>query len=146
MADMTEAVEPGRNPGSHGLPSRLTPAIRFILAGAANTLLSIAVYQAVLFMASHVVSYLVAYAAGIVFAYVAYARHVFNAELSTGRFLAFALFYCASGGIGVGLNAMLIEQWALHPRLAVFVTVLIMLPVNYFGSKWCLGRTRGGAA
>jgi putative flippase GtrA len=131
---MTEVIEHGGKPGS----ALAAQALRFLVAGAINTALSIAVYQAALFVTGHVVAYGIAYAAGVVFAYVAYARHVFDAPLSTGRFVVFALFYAVSGVIGTLVNAGLIEHLALHPRLAIFVTAMIMLLLNYVGSKWCL--------
>jgi putative flippase GtrA len=110
----------------------------FLAAGAANAALSLAVYQAVLLVAGHVTAYWIAYAAGLVFAFYAYARHVFGAPLSGGRFAAFALFYGVSGLAGAALNALLIDGLAWHPRLAIFATVAALIPVNYHGSKWCL--------
>lgn len=139
---VNEVVEQHRKPAGV-FAVRLAPAMRFLAAGVANTLLSIAVYQAALFVTGHVVAYGIAYTAGILFAYFAYARHVFDAALSTRRFVFFALFYIASGCVGTVVNAGLIEHLALHPRVAIFVTVVIMLPLNYFGSKWCLRGTAG---
>jgi len=139
---MIEVIERRNKPA--GMPAGgLAPVMRFLAAGAVNTLLSIAVYQAALFVTGHVIAYVIAYAAGILFAYFAYARHVFNAPLSTRRFVVFALFYIASGCAGTLVNASLIEHLALHARIAIFVTVIIMLPLNYFGSLWCLRETRG---
>jgi putative flippase GtrA len=130
------------------LNAGVAPALRFLVAGAVNTVLSVAVYQAALFVTSPALAYGVAYVVGILFAYVAYARHVFDAPLSTKRFMLFALFYVASGCVGALVNSGLIEFFGLHARLAIFVTIAIMLPVNYFGSKWCMGRSheKTGAA
>lgn len=139
---MTDMIEQSRKPGGM-YAARLAPAMRFLAAGSANTLLSIAVYQGLLFVSGHVAAYGIAYAAGILFAYFAYARHVFDAPLSTRRFVIFSLFYIASGCVGMLVNASLIEHLALHARLAIFATVILMLPLNYFGSKWCLRGTAG---
>ena len=118
----------------------------FLAAGAANAALSLAVYQAMLLVAGHIAAYWVAYAAGVVFAFYAYARHVFAAPLSGRRFAAFALFYAASGLAGAALNAALIEGLGWHARLAIFATVAALIPLNYHGSKWCLrGLSRGHA-
>jgi putative flippase GtrA len=118
--------------------ARLAPVVRFLVAGAVNTLFSIVIYQAALFVTGHVAAYIMAYIAGIVFAYIIYARHVFNAELSSKRFVAFALFYATSGSAGTVVNAALIDYLTMHPRIAIFATVMIMLPLNYFGSQWSL--------
>lgn len=108
---------------------------RFLAAGAANTLLTLALYQAALFLVGHTAAYVLAYGAGILFAYWAYAAHVFGAPRSAGRLAAFAAFYLASLAAGTLLNDALIERLGIHARLAVFLTVAVMLPVNYLGSK-----------
>jgi putative flippase GtrA len=135
---MTEPL-PAASPDLGGGAARLA---RFFAVGAANTLLSIAVYQLLLFVTSHVVAYVLAYAVGILVAYLGYSRHVFGAALSTQRFVRFAMFYVLSCAAGSLINAWLIQQWQWHERLAIFATVLIMLAPNYFGSRWCL---RAGA-
>ena len=112
--------------------------LRFLLAGFANTALSILVYQAALFAFDYTVSYCIAYAAGIMFAYVAYARHVFEARMSAGRFALFTVFSVASLGAGAIVNAAFVERVGIAPRFAILATIAVMLPVNYLGSKWCL--------
>ena len=116
----------------------------FLVAGAASAALSLAVYQAMLLVAGHMAAYWIAYAAGIVFAFHAYARHVFGASLSGGRFAAFALFYAASGVAGAALNALLIDGLGWHARIAIFATIAALIPLNYYGSKWCLNGLRSG--
>ena len=102
----------------------------FLAAGAANTALSVGVYQALLLVAGHAAAYWVAYAAGLVFAFYAYARHVFGAPLTGGRFVVFALFYASSGFAGALVNTALIESLGWHARLAIFVTIAVLIPLN----------------
>ncbi len=112
--------------------------LRFLVAGAVNTGLSLLVYQAALFIMPHTPAYVLSYIAGMVAAYWLYSRHVFDAPLNAPRFAAFALFYVASLAIGALLNAALIETIGILARLAIFITIAVMLPVNYLGSRWCL--------
>ena len=112
--------------------------LRFVAAGATNTLISISFYQVALFVMGHLPAYLLAFAVGVVIAYFLYARHVFNAQTSKRGFILFAAFYTAAGVAGSLINSGLIDAAGLHARVAIFVTVLIMLPINYFGSRWCL--------
>ena len=112
--------------------------LRFLGAGTVNTLVSIAVYQAALFICGPAISYGVAYAVGIVFGWYAYSRHVFSVPLSLWRLARFAVFYVASLIAGAWLNAGFVEWLGAHPRLAIFATIAVMLPVNYAGSRWCL--------
>lgn len=129
------AAEPAA-PRAGGGPGRIA---RFLAAGAANTLLTLALYQAALFVAGHTAAYVLAYATGILFAYWAYAAHVFGTPRSAGRLAAFAAFYLVSLAAGTLLNDALIERLGVHARLAVFLTVAVMLPLNYLGSKRVLG-------
>ena len=131
------AAEP-TPPGTERAPApggELARVARFLAAGAANTLLTLAVYQTALFFIGHTASYAIAYAIGILFAYYAYATHVFGAPRSAGRLAAFAAFYVASLAAGTLVNDALIERLGIHPRVAVFVTIAAMLPLNYLGSK-----------
>lgn len=111
---------------------------RFVVAGAVNTGLSVLVYQAALFALPHTPAYVISYVAGIAIAYVLYSRHVFNTAFNAARFSAFVLFYSVSLAAGAGINAVLIEALGVAARLAIFFTIAVMLPVNYFGSRWCL--------
>jgi putative flippase GtrA len=118
--------------------SALSPALKFIIAGSVNTLFSIAVYQIMLFVTGHVAAYAIAYISSIAVAYYAYARYVFDAPMTLRRFAVFTLFYLLTWFLGTLVNAALIEYLGVHARVAIFATVAIMLPVNYFGSRWCL--------
>lgn len=128
--DTAPAVPPARRESAR--------VLRFLVAGAVNTGLSLLVYQAALFIVPHTPAYVLSYIAGILAAYVLYSRHVFDAPLNTARLPAFVLFYLASLAAGALLNAALIEQAGIAARLAIFITIAVMLPVNYLGSRWCL--------
>lgn len=112
--------------------------LRFVIAGAINAGLSVLVYQAALFVMPHGPAYVLAYLAGIAIAYVLYSKQVFDAPLGTKRFAAFALFYMLSLVAGTVLNSVLIEVFGITERLAIFITIALMLPVNYLGSRFCL--------
>ncbi|MBY0271430.1 MAG: GtrA family protein [Burkholderiales bacterium] len=112
--------------------------LRFVIAGAVNTGLSVLVYQAALFVMPHGPAYVLAYLAGIAIAYMLYSRQVFDAPLGTKRFAAFVVFYLASLALGTVLNGVLIEGFGIIERLAIFITVALMLPLNYLGSRFCL--------
>jgi putative flippase GtrA len=128
--------------GATQTPQRGARVLRFIAAGIGNTLISLVIYQSALFVMKHQPAYALAYAAGIAIAYYLYARHVFDAQTSTRGFMIFAAFYAAAGLAGSVINSALIDTLGWHARLAIFVTVLLMLPINYLGSRWCL---RGAA-
>ncbi len=131
---MISAVAPATKHGA------LRNVLRFVAAGAVNTLISLIIYQAALFVTGHLAAYGFAYAVGVVLAYWLYARHVFAAQTSARGFVLFAALYCAAGVIGALINAGLIESLGWHARIAILATVVLMLPVNYLASRWCLLR------
>jgi putative flippase GtrA len=112
--------------------------LRFVIAGTINAGLSVLVYQAALFVMPHGPAYVLAYLAGIAIAYVLYSKQVFDAPMGTKRFAAFAVFYVLSLAVGTLLNTALIEMIGVTERLAIFITIALMLPVNYLGSRFCL--------
>ena len=116
--------------------------MRFLVAGAVNTGLSLMAYQAALFVMPHTPAYVLSCIIGILVAYFLYSRHVFDAPLNATRLPVFVLFYTASLVAGALLNAALIESVGIMERLAIFITIAVILPVNYLGSRWCL---RGGS-
>jgi putative flippase GtrA len=116
--------------------------VRFLIVGTINTLFTIAVYQGLLLVMGHVPAYGLSYLAGVTFGYFTYARHVFAARPSPRAFAGFALFYVASGVVGGALNSTLIESLGVHARLAILITVAVMLPVNYLGSRACISLAR----
>lgn len=116
--------------------------LRFLVVGAANTLLTIALYQLLLLAMGHVAAYGLSYVAGVAIGYGLYTRHVFAAQTSPRAFAGFALFYVCSGLVGGGLNTALIESLGVHARLAILITVAVILPVNYLGSRAIITRPR----
>ncbi len=111
---------------------------RFGLSGAANTLISVGFYQVALLFTGHVPAYIIGYAAGIAVAYVLYARHVFQARMSMMGLGAFTVFYIAAGIVGGLINTWLIDSQQVHARLAIVATIVLMLPINFLGSRACL--------
>ena len=99
---------------------------------------SIQLLVTALYVVNPLMAYGMACLAGIVFAYFTYVRFVFNQVLWSRGSVLFTLFYVASGLVSAAANNALIDYLALHPRVAIFVTVLFMFPLNYLGSKYCL--------
>ena len=123
--------------------TKMVTIVGFLAAGAANTALTIAIYQLLLFVTDAVVAYALTYATGVAFAAYAYATHVFDTVLTRKGAVRFAVFYVASGLLGTALNAALVETAGIPARIAVFVTVALLLPLNYFGSRACLATQTG---
>lgn len=115
-------------------------AIRFVIAGVANTGLTLVVYQVLLFALSPSLAYIAAWLAGLVFVAMVYPDKVFKGgRQSAGDRLLLAVCYCA-----VFLSGLLLLQ-ALQalghsPRLAIFVVIITTTLINFFLSRGVLRR------
>ena len=107
-------------------------ALRFLLAGSLNTLLTLALYQLLLLWLPYLIAFTAAFVSGIIFTGLVYTRFVFEVSTTARRFTQNALYYLASYGFSLALLALLVDQLALHERLAMVVTIALMVPLNFF--------------
>jgi putative flippase GtrA len=115
-------------------------ATRFVLAGALNTLLSIFVYQALLFVLSPSWSYALAWVAGMAFAAAVYPDLVFpgGRHAMTDRVLLVASYACVflAGLILLRFFVVLTDA----PRIAILATLACTTAVGFLLSRLILRR------
>jgi putative flippase GtrA len=120
----------------------MTDAGRFLVAGTCNALLSLAVYQAALFVARPAISYFTAWIAGIAFLVIVYPNKVFPG----GRQGTKDRFYLAISYIGVFfLGLFFLEalvKLSAAPRLAILGTLVLTTAINFVLSRLILRRRR----
>lgn len=115
-------------------------AIRFVIAGVANTGLTLVVYQVLLFALSPSLAYVAAWLAGLVFVAVVYPNKVFKGgRQGTGDRLLLAACYCAVFLAGL-LLLQALQVLGLSPRLAIFVVIIATTLINFFLSRGVLRR------
>ncbi len=115
-------------------------AIRFVIAGVANTGLTLVVYQLLLFALSPSLAYIAAWLAGLVFVAVVYPNKVFKGgRQGTGDRLLLAACYCAVFLSGL-LLLQALQALGLSPRLAIFVVIIATTLINFFLSRGVLRR------
>jgi putative flippase GtrA len=100
--------------------------IRFLIVGAANTLISLVVYRGLLALGIwYVVSAPVAWAAGVVNGYIFNSRWTFGTRDSArARFL-----YALIGAIGAGAATLLVLAFARGAELGKFESYLAAVPL-----------------
>lgn len=110
-------------------------AIRFLLAGGANTVVTYLIYLLLL----HVLPYRVAYSAtfvlGIVLGYTLNTRYVFRATWQWKRLAAYPLVYVVQYLLGVLLLTMLVERGLANEQVAPLVVVVLSLPIVFITSR-----------
>jgi putative flippase GtrA len=121
-------------------PPMTADAVRFLVAGSVNTLLSLLVYQALLFVLSPAWSYAVAWAAGIIFPAVVYPHRVFpgGRRAMTDRLL---LAMCYAGIFLAGLVLLqLFIALTAAPRVAIIGTLAVTTAISFLISRLILRR------
>lgn len=112
--------------------------VRFVAAGALNTVLTFLLYQVLILFAVYPLAYSISFVAGIVFAANVYARTVFKVELRPKTATCFAIFYIASYLVGLGLLVFVVDYLSTPKWLAPVFVMMVMVPLNFFGSRLTL--------
>lgn len=124
------------------LPRRmLADGLRFLSAGALNTLLTLALYQVLVFVMSPSVAYAVCWAIGLVFVTYAYPRLVFRIKKNNlhQQRAKVAAVYAISFVLGWSIVTGMDWAWGWQ-RLSIFVSVATTTLFNFCLMRWLLLR------
>jgi putative flippase GtrA len=127
---MRRGAEPGAMSG-RGLDT----FVRFLVSGAFNTAATYALYLLLLLAFPYWVSYSVAYAAGIVLAYILSRDFVFKRRLTGQRLLAFPLVYVVQYLIGLAVAAAWVDLLGLPAWLAPAAALAITVPITFLMTR-----------
>ena len=109
--------------------------LRFLASGAANTLASYALYLLLLRFFSYQWAYSMAYAAGVVLAYVLYRYYVFKASGGALGPVLVVMIYFLQYCLGLGLVSVW-GQWLELPVIfAPAFSIALSMPVTYVLSR-----------
>jgi putative flippase GtrA len=111
----------------------------FLAIGAVNTLLTFMLYLLLIQVVSYRVAYSIAFVAGILFALVANAR-LFVRSITAASAARFFVFYVFSYIVSLGVVVILVEGLHVPTALAPLGAIAIMIPLNFFGTRYALGR------
>ncbi|WP_051563831.1 GtrA family protein [Enterovibrio calviensis] len=106
--------------------------LRFLAAGGFNTILTLLIYQGLLFFISPEVSYLISYCTGLVYVYFVYPSKVFKAE-KKGSGLVSVAIYLTSFFLGILIVANFSNE-----RLAVFVAMVFTTAYGFIVTRFVL--------
>lgn len=114
--------------------------VRFLLAGAANTLGTLAIYFLLLEALRPAVAWAIAFAAGIVFINVVYPRFVFRTRGTAIGFAGNTIFYLVSFLVAEALLSGATLWLDLSPRIAGVLVAAMMVPVNFLAARYFCTR------
>ena len=136
---MTSSPPPSAD--ARARPTQARSFARFLRVGITNTVASYGLFVALEAALPYLVAYAIAYVAGIVLSYLLNTRVVFRVARSWSTFARFPLVYALQFVLGSGIIVLLVEGFALQPRVAALVALAVTIPFTYFAAKLVL---RGG--
>ena len=114
--------------------------VRFLLAGATNTLLSYLLYLLLLIFLSYLPAYSVAYCAGIVLSYFLNVHFVFKERVSLASFLKFPIVYVIQYALGALTLWLLVDRAGIAPAIAMAGVIVVTIPVTFLTSRSVLKK------
>lgn len=113
---------------------------RYLLAGLANTLSTMAVYQLLVTILSPAMAYALAWLVGLVIVAVAYPKIVFRVTGGWARGGVIAISYAAVFAVGLSLIALL-ESIKVQNRFSILLVLPVTTTISYFASRLAIART-----
>jgi putative flippase GtrA len=113
-------------------------ALRFLIAGAINTLVGYSIYFVLLPTVGYAWAYTAAYVAGIGLAYVLNTRFVFRVQRRVRGILLFPFVYVVQYLIGVVTLHVAIKNLGVSQELALLVSIAVTIPVTFLLSRFVL--------
>jgi putative flippase GtrA len=105
--------------------------IRFLIAGATTTLVTLGLYVVILSYMPYAVAYSVAFAVGIGISYLLNSAFVFRTTASARTLALFPLIYVVQYVVGLAVVAIWVDLLGLPDTLAPLAAVAITLPITY---------------
>lgn len=111
-------------------------SVRFVLAGALNTLVTYLFYLLLLSFTPYGIAYSGAFAIGVVSGYTMNTVYVFRRPWAWNILLKFPVVYIVQYVAGMLLLAIFVNGLQVDERVAPLINVVLLLPVTFILSKW----------
>jgi putative flippase GtrA len=113
---------------------------RFLVAGAINTVITFALFEALRRVIPYLAAYSIAYASGIALSYVLNAGFVFRRRKTIASALRFPLVYVVQYAMGGGLLWVLVDVAKLNESFALLLVIAASIPVTFLLSRLIVTR------
>jgi putative flippase GtrA len=113
---------------------------RFLAFGVFNTLVTYAIYCALVIWLHPQLAYAIVFALGIVIAYLGNAAWVFRARLRWTVLLPYAALYLFTYFANAGLVHVLMTQAGVGPRVALALSLAVVTPLSFLANHLLLWR------
>ncbi len=109
--------------------------LRFLIAGGTNTLITYAIYVALLSLINPYWSYVTAFMAGIFISYALNLKFTFTAEHSAVKMISYPLVYAAQLVLGISVLHICLKA-GVSEKLAPLFAIAASVPITFFLSRW----------
>lgn len=113
---------------------------RFLLAGAANTLLTYLLYLFLLEFFAYLLAYSITYCTGIALSYFLNVYLVFKQRASFASFVKFPIVYAIQYGLGVAILWLLVDMAGISPAMAMIGVIVATVPVTFIAIRFMLSK------
>lgn len=124
-----------RKPSKH-LPT--VEMLRFLAGGVANTILSLALYWALLPTLDYGAAYAISFTVGIFSGYAINTFFVFRTHWSWRKLIAFPLLHLINLLAGLTVIFISINALSIDARLAPVFGIATTLPINFILTRWLI--------
>lgn len=112
----------------------------FLICGAANTVLTYALYALFMLAMSYKLSYSLSYVCGIIISYYLNSRFVFKEKVSFIKFIQYPVVYIVQYLLGIIVLYICVDILGVSKWLAPVVVIILSLPVTFLLSKFIIKR------
>lgn len=116
--------------------------VRFVLLGGANTLLTWAFFAILVAWLPHQIALLLAYALGVIIAWLGNSRWVFRARPGRLQMVVYPLIYLIIWLVNAGLLEWLVSVREIGPRLGQALALFVIVPLSFALNGALLDRSR----
>jgi putative flippase GtrA len=113
---------------------------RFLLAGAANTLLTYLLYLLLLEFLPYLLAYSITYCTGIALSYFLNVYLVFKQRASFASFVKFPIVYVIQYCLGAGMLWLLVDMAGVSPAIAMIGVIVATIPVTFIAIRFMLSK------
>lgn len=107
----------------------------FAIFGIVNTVTALTIYWILLLFFGHQLSYAITFTIGTIMSWWFNSTKTFSGNLSLKKLIPYFGFYIFSYYLGRVILEICVSDLNIKANLAIFIVILIGLPVNFLGSR-----------
>ena len=108
---------------------------KFLLVGVGNVVVTLALYETLLFFMSYMRAFILSAFAGLVYTTFLTVIFTFNRKATVRNFVKQATWYLAYAGIYAAGLTLLVKYWSMPAELAPIPLLIILTPMNFFCAR-----------